>query len=81
MRVIRTRYISATNYRQSRIIATDAFKNQVTVNYDDALNSGENHEAAAQKLMEKMGWPNKLVSGNFGNDVYFVMLPLETSAK
>lgn len=81
MLAIRTRYMSATNRFQSRILASDAEGNQAHVSYDDALSSEANHSAAAQKLMTKLNYTNKLVSGEFGNDMFWVMLPRETASE
>lgn len=50
-----TKFFGPTNTRGSRIKAT-AQAGSVTVSYDYALNSDENHAAAAQALAEKFGW-------------------------
>lgn len=52
---ITTRYIGPTNFRGSRVKATAA-AGSVTLNWDDALNSDANHEAAALALATKYGW-------------------------
>ena len=65
-RAIRTRYVGATNYRSSRIIA-DAGDRQsrVTLEYDPALNPTDNHARAAVAVTEKMGWTIALSGGHF----------------
>ncbi len=55
MQAITTKYHGPTNSRGSRVIAKCA-AGSVTVSYDDALNLDENHIAAAQALLEKLGW-------------------------
>lgn len=50
-----TKYIGPTNFRGSRIKATASAGN-VTVSYDPALNSEDNHLAAAEALANKFGW-------------------------
>lgn len=58
MDAIQTRYLGATNYRGSRIKATTlgAPAQSITVDYDCALNSGDNHRAAAEALIRKLEW-------------------------
>lgn len=56
MKAITTKYHGPTNTRGSRISASDLDKNRVSLSYDDALNSEENHDAAAKALCIKMNW-------------------------
>ena len=63
MKAISTRYLGPTNFKGSRIVASDGDGNRIVVSLDSALGSEENHEAAAAKLCEKMGWAWKLESG------------------
>lgn len=58
MDAIETRYLGPTNTRGSRIKATTLGSDakSVTVTYDDALNSWDNHRAAAEALIGKLGW-------------------------
>lgn len=58
MDAIETRYLGATNFRSGRIKATTLGnrKASVTVEYDHALNSWDNHRAAAEALIAKLGW-------------------------
>ena len=55
MKAIQTKYHGPTNYRGARITAT-AGSNRVTLSYDHALNSDDNHDAAALALCAKLGW-------------------------
>lgn len=55
MVTITTKYLGPTNTRGSRIKATASSGPSVTIGYDPALNSGPNHDAAARKLMERLG--------------------------
>lgn len=50
-----TKYHGPTNYKGSRISAR-AEAGRVIVHYDHALNIDENHKAAAQALVERLGW-------------------------
>jgi hypothetical protein len=77
MKAIRTSYVGPTNTRGSRIIASDADGNKVSIGYPHQLSSDEAHELAAYRLMEKMGWPNRLVGGGFGAENFWVMVPRE----
>lgn len=63
---ITTAFHGPTNTRGSRIKAT-AYGGSVTVGYDHALDSFENHEAAAKALQKKLGWSGKLQAGGLPN--------------
>lgn len=77
MQAIHTRYIPATNFRSTRIVA-EAAAGKVVVAYDDELNESQNHRAAAEKLARSKGWLdkgrpfNRLVSGGLrdGSEVH-----------
>ena len=56
MTIVYTRYAGPTNTQGSRIVATSTYfgkKGKAMLNYDHALNSHENHRAAAWKLLNK----------------------------
>lgn len=75
MKAIMTKYQGPTNYRASRIKATDGDGNHVTVSYDHALGATENHDVAALALARKMGWlkdGERLVRGWHGNSGVYV---------
>ena len=56
MQAIRTVYCGPSNVRGSRITAT-ATAGRITVGYNYALANGlENHRAAAEALISKLGW-------------------------
>lgn len=63
MKAITTKYIGPTNYRGSRIKATDDAGNSITIGYDSVLNHEEPYAKAAIALCKKMGWTGSLVSG------------------
>jgi hypothetical protein len=53
---IRSRYVGPTNHRGSRIIVTDGkdrLGNKHTYHWNYALDTGENHRAAAAEFLEK----------------------------
>jgi hypothetical protein len=62
MQAIVTKYHGPTDTRGSRISAR-AQVGRVYVPYDDALDSTENHKAAARALCERYGWKGTLVEG------------------
>ena len=70
---IETRYLGATNSRGGRIKAT-ALAGSVTVPYDHALDTAENHRAAQLALRHKLGWQGKYAQGGNvkGNGYVFV---------
>lgn len=59
---ILTKYLSPTNTRGARIKAT-ASAGSITISYDDALSTEENHRHAARMLQQKFQWDNDLVAG------------------
>lgn len=69
MKSILTKYVGPGNVRGSRVIATDdEGRNKITLEWDDALDSDGNHDAAARALCIKMGWVNSpLMRGGMGN--------------
>ena len=67
--------LGPTNTRGSRIIASDADGNRVSISYPSAYSSDTAHEIAAYMLMEKMDWPNELIGGGYAHDNYWVMVP------
>jgi len=74
MQAIRTRYVGPTNTRGSRITAK-CEAGSVSVPYDDALNSEQNHRAACDKLRAKLGWTTPhygaMTHGVFDGDYYW----------
>lgn len=50
-----TKYLGPTNFRGSRIKA-NASAGSVTVSYNPAMNSEDNHRAAAEALARKFDW-------------------------
>lgn len=57
MVAITTKYMGPTNTRGSRIKAQRADGGaSVTVSYDYALNTQDNHAAAVQALVDKLDW-------------------------
>ena len=58
-KAIRTEYKGPTNTQGSRIVAkcgAEGKKVSMTIPYDHALSSSENHVNAAKTFAEKMGW-------------------------
>ena len=72
---ITTKYHGPGNVRGSRVTAR-AQAGSVSVEWDDALNSDENHRAAARALCAKVGWTDPLAHGvtSDGSHV-FVQIP------
>lgn len=75
---IRTRFVGPTNYRPSRVIATDdAFlrdsRRRKVVSWDYQLDGAENHMAAAQAWLDLYNPGHNAVGPglNFDNDLYW----------
>jgi hypothetical protein len=79
MQAIVTKFFGPTNHRGSRVKASCEARS-ITVEWDCALDSDGNHDAAAQALAESMGWVpphyGRLVGGGLpdgtGNCYVFV---------
>ena len=74
MKAITTRYLGPTNFRGSRIKATDDDGNSVTIPYPYELSGEDVHRAAADALCVKMGWTGKLVGGSIKTGYAFVFV-------
>jgi len=72
MKAITTKYYGPTNTKGSRIKAFDCDRNTVTLSYDSALNSTNNHMKAAKALVEKMGWKGTLIGGHLDKGMVWV---------
>ena len=76
---IKTKYLSPTNHKGTRVKA-QADAGSVIVEWDHALESSENHAAAAQMLCQKYGWNKqgkksyKLIQGGIDNGNYVFVL-------
>ena len=69
---IQTKYIGPTNARGSRVSATSASGHRVVIGWDDALNSDENHFAAAMALARKLNWTGTWHVGSTPHGCVFV---------
>ena len=69
MQAIQTKYICPTNFRGSRIKATCA-AGSIMPEWNDALNSEENHKLAAETLRDKFKWKGELIGGSLKNGSY-----------
>ncbi len=72
MKAIITKYLGPTNYRGSRIKATDTDRNTITISYDAALRHDDAYAAAAIALCKKMGWTGSLIGGGTKTGMVFV---------
>lgn len=73
---ITTSYRGPTDSNGSRVIARCEAK-RISVPWDHALDAGANHAAAAQQLMDQLGWSerNELVMGGTRDGYVFVQVP------
>lgn len=67
---IQTRFHGPTNHRAGRVKAT-AEAGSLTLPWNDCLDVGDNHAAAARALAEKFGWRGHWFGGGMpGHDGY-----------
>ncbi|WGM47666.1 hypothetical protein KOAAANKH_02548 [Brevundimonas sp. NIBR10] len=74
---VRTKFMGPTNHRGSRVKATTVTGKSVTLDWDHALNSGDNHAAAFAAICMKTGrvvTGPVYVNGGF-DDGYVFMAP------
>jgi hypothetical protein len=69
---ITTKYLGPTNRRGSRVKATTAGGDSLTLTWDDALNSDTNHASAAQALAANLDWSGKWYAGGLKTGMVFV---------
>lgn len=74
MKAILTRYKGPTNYRGSRIIASDDDGNSVIISYPHELSGEAVHRKAALALCDKMQWKGELASGSIKGGYAFVFI-------
>ena len=70
---ITTKYIAPSNVKGSRVKASAA-AGSVTLHWDNALNTAENHLVAARKLAEKFKWHGEWYGGGQHNTSGFVFV-------
>lgn len=75
MKAIKVRYIGPTNTKPSRVVAHDADGNKASVSYNSFDNFQDAGDAAVNTLLDKMGWTGEMVSGGYGEDLFYVFLP------
>ncbi len=66
---ITTKYLCPTNHRGARIKVT-AQAGSITVPWDYALNTSDNHAIAAGQLALKWGWEGEYVGAQMANGGY-----------
>jgi len=75
MQAIRTKYHGPTDTKGPRISA-QCEAGRIYVSYDHALNIGDNHKAACDALVKKLGWNTEpyadMVGGEFDGAMYWV---------
>ncbi|TPV94114.1 MAG: hypothetical protein B7733_17015 [Myxococcales bacterium FL481] len=76
MQAIETEYLCPTNYQGGRIRATCQAKS-ITVPWDYALGTDENHRMAACALLTSLGWTGRWAQGGnaAGTGKVFVQIP------
>jgi len=73
MQTIETKYVGATNYRGSRIIATASGNSiKFTVSYDSGQPDENMHKTAAIGLCNKVGWEGEMIGGHTKHGMVWV---------
>jgi hypothetical protein len=74
MKAIITKFHGPTNFKGSRITASDEDGNRITIGYPYELSGSECHRKAAQALCDKMGWTGKMVCGSLKHAYVFTFV-------
>lgn len=74
MKAIKTKFVPATNYRGSRVSASDENGNRIIISWDHRLDALDNHRSAAQMLCNKMNWDNAFITGSLRHCYVHVMI-------
>ena len=72
MKAITVKYVGPTNFRGSRLIASDGDHNKITISYPHKLSGSACYAKAAVALCKKMGWTGTLISGGTKDAEVFV---------
>ena len=76
MQYIKTKYMGPTNHRGSRVKAVLSYgKTSITVSYDHALSSFDNHKTAALALIAKLDWGGSRYCAGSADD-HYVFVPV-----
>jgi hypothetical protein len=75
MKAIVTKYHGPTNFKGSRITASDEDGNRITISYPHELSGEACHRKAAQALCNKMKWEGNLIAGSLKHGYVFVFGP------
>lgn len=71
MQYIKTKYLGPTNHRGARVKAVSSYgETSVTMPWDHALDSFDNHQAAAMALLSKVKWGGDRYFAGGSNDGY-----------
>lgn len=79
MKAITTKFFGAANHRGFRIKAIEPDGISVTIPYDHAIDSQENHARTAIALCRKLGWRGTLGAGYTKTGMVFVWIDNEAN--
>lgn len=72
MKVITTKYLGPTNFRGSRVKATEPDGQSLTIPYNCEYDNEGNHGQAAKALCTKLNWFGTLHGGHTKNGMVWV---------
>ena len=74
MKAIETHYLGATNFKPSRVVASDGDGNRIIMSWPSRDTTEAAHRVAAEALRDKMGWAGELVGGATKRGYTFVFV-------
>ena len=72
MQTISTKYLPATAYKPSRIVATSSSGVRLIRSIDSEYGVESNHSHVAKALKHKLCWPGKMIGGDTKTGKVFV---------
>jgi hypothetical protein len=79
LQAITTKYLGPTNHRGSRIKAT-SYRGSLTIPWDAALDTADNHTAAARAAAQKWGWTGLWTGGSLPRNTGYAFVCMGLSS-
>jgi hypothetical protein len=72
MQTIKSKILSATNFKPTRVKATSSNGISKTIPFDYGMSTEENYMKVAKKLKNSLKWDKEMIGGHTKNGMVFV---------